>query len=85
MTNSSKINLRWKRPVDYISQMEKVVQNAKKYGQMTSKEKRIMCHLIRANGNLPSGLRSDVWMLASAAERSKRNHPDYYIVSEHKR
>lgn len=65
--------------------MESILRRAQKFGQLTENEKRRMAWLIRRNGTLPSHLRKKLWMLASGAERSKRNNPGYYIESEHNR
>lgn len=51
-----------------------------KYGQLTLHEKNRISYWIRRNGGLPREMRPQLWLLASGAERAKRNNPDYYLV-----
>lgn len=58
--------------------MKSIISNSHKYGVMSEDDKKMFVRLYRKNGQLPKDMRRDLWLLASGAERDKRNNPGYY-------
>ena len=64
--------------------MQEILENSKKYGVLSTKNKTEFLSLVKKNGKVPAIYRRNLWMLASGAAQAKKSNPDYYIVTENK-
>ena len=69
-------------PTNYVQRMIKILNVAQIRGCMTEEEKSKMAKYIRKNGGFPSEHRSLLWLLASGAERSRKNNPGYFYNNQ---